>query len=79
MPPSWPALPVSARPGRPHRGLAQVSLTPVVNRTSTFGRTLGHRRVRLDVLDYPGEWLQDLPLLGQMFQEWSAQTMTLLR
>lgn len=25
----------------------------------------------LDIFDYPGEWLLDLPLLGQNFQQWS--------
>jgi predicted YcjX-like family ATPase len=29
------------------------------------------QHVRLEVLDYPGEWLLDLPLLGQSFAEWS--------
>ena len=59
--------------------LAQVSLELVVNRKSVVGRPLGDRRVRLDILDYPGEWLLDLPLLEQSFAEWSAQTLDLLR
>ena len=37
----------------------------------------GHRRARrllnLDIVDYPGEWLLDLPLLGKTFAEWSAR------
>ncbi len=33
------------------------------------------RRVVLEFLDYPGEWLLDLPLLGQNFSEWSAQVL----
>jgi uncharacterized protein len=33
--------------------------------------TLPPRRVRLEFLDYPGEWLLDLPLLGQDFAAWS--------
>jgi len=36
---------------------------------------LPDRRVRLELLDYPGEWLLDLPLLGQSFTEWSAATL----
>jgi predicted YcjX-like family ATPase len=28
--------------------------------------------LRLEFLDYPGEWLIDLPLLGQSFETWSA-------
>ncbi len=29
------------------------------------------RRVRLELLDYPGEWLLDLPLLSLSFADWS--------
>lgn len=32
------------------------------------------RRLRLEFLDYPGEWLLDLPLLGTGFAEWSDAT-----
>jgi predicted YcjX-like family ATPase len=27
----------------------------------------------LDLIDYPGEWLLDLPMLGQSFRDWSRQ------
>lgn len=33
------------------------------------------QRLRLEFLDYPGEWLLDLPLLGQGFAAWSASTL----
>ncbi len=33
------------------------------------------RRIRLELLDYPGEWLLDLPLLGQDFAAWSQTTL----
>jgi hypothetical protein len=33
------------------------------------------RRIRLEFLDYPGEWLLDLPLLGQDFYQWSDATL----
>ncbi len=32
----------------------------------------------LDIVDYPGEWLLDLPLLDMTFEEWSRKQMTLL-
>ena len=32
------------------------------------------RRLTLDIVDYPGEWLLDLALLSQDFREWSART-----
>lgn len=37
------------------------------------------RRLRLELLDYPGEWLLDLPLLQQDFPAWSAATLERLR
>jgi len=41
--------------------------------TTAFPRTLLPPRVlRLEFLDYPGEWLIDLPLLTQDFAGWSA-------
>jgi hypothetical protein len=43
------------------------------------GLALGPRIIRLELLDYPGEWLVDLPLLEQGFAQWSAETMALLQ
>jgi uncharacterized protein len=31
------------------------------------------------IVDYPGEWLLDLPLLGQSYAQWSRATLRLLR
>jgi predicted YcjX-like family ATPase len=59
--------------------LASASLTLVLERPGATGKLLGPRRVRLDLLDYPGEWLLDLPLLDQDFAQWSAETVALLR
>ena len=35
----------------------------------------GPRTVHLDIVDYPGEWLLDLPLLSMRFPEWSARAL----
>jgi predicted YcjX-like family ATPase len=35
----------------------------------------GPRTVHLDIVDYPGEWLLDLGLLGKSYAEWSAETL----
>lgn len=35
------------------------------------------RELTLDIVDYPGEWLLDLPLLGKSYETWSAETLTL--
>ena len=37
------------------------------------------RRIQLELVDYPGEWLVDLPMLGQGYQEWSERMLTLAR
>jgi predicted YcjX-like family ATPase len=38
-------------------------------------KLLPDRHIRLELLDYPGEWLLDLTLMGQSFQTWSAATL----
>jgi len=40
---------------------------------------LGQRTVTLELLDYPGEWLLDLPMLRQDYAAWSAETLARLR
>src|ERR1700749_1985517 len=37
------------------------------------------RRLTLDIVDYPGEWLLDLPLLNKSYEQWSADTLAYLR
>jgi predicted YcjX-like family ATPase len=57
----------------PTRDIAQVSLALEIERTG-IGQKFGNRRIRLDILDYPGEWLLDLPILETGFDDWSAAT-----
>jgi uncharacterized protein len=37
------------------------------------------RELVLDIVDYPGEWLLDLPLLGKSFEAWSSETLVASR
>jgi hypothetical protein len=37
------------------------------------------RTLTLDLIDYPGEWLLDLPLLGRSYEQWSAESLALSR
>ncbi|MBR0830571.1 YcjX family protein [Bradyrhizobium manausense] len=37
------------------------------------------RRLTLDIVDYPGEWLLDLPLLQKSYEQWSADSLALSR
>lgn len=49
-----------------------------------FGHSIGRAaagsaELRLEILDYPGEWLLDLPLLVQNYQDWSREVLDLAR
>jgi len=48
----------------------------VIDYQSKRGRT---RTLTLDIVDYPGEWLLDLPLLNMSYERWSAQSLILSR
>jgi uncharacterized protein len=37
------------------------------------------RTLTLDIVDYPGEWLLDLPLLHKSYQQWSKESLALSR
>src|ERR1700712_2637505 len=37
------------------------------------------RTLVLDIVDYPGEWLLDLPLLNKSYEQWSAESLSLSR
>jgi uncharacterized protein len=39
----------------------------------------GPATLKLKIIDYPGEWLLDLPLLDQSYAEWSRATLQLCR
>lgn len=65
--PHWPPRTAS---------LAEVALKFIVRRRRTAGLDfLKTREVTVEILDYPGEWLLDLPMLGQDFALWSAETL----
>ncbi|MBS0527984.1 MAG: YcjX family protein [Proteobacteria bacterium] len=37
------------------------------------------RKLTIDIVDYPGEWLLDLPLLDKSYEQWSAESFALAR
>ena len=37
------------------------------------------RTLTLDIVDYPGEWLLDLPLLEKTFEQWASESLALSR
>ena len=62
QPPGWPA---------PTRGISELRL--VIRYRPTRRGLLGGetRQLTLDLFDYPGEWLLDLPLLAHDYLSWS--------
>ena len=61
-PPDWPDS---------TRRLSQLRLTIEYRPRNALKRSLGLDRIHVDIVDYPGEWLIDLPMLAQSYAEWS--------
>ncbi|HIJ84254.1 MAG: YcjX family protein [Magnetococcales bacterium] len=59
-------------------GLSEIRLAIRFRPTGLLhSRLRASSTVYLDIIDYPGEWLLDLPLLGQNFFQWSNEVFTL--
>ena len=65
-PPRWPES---------TRRISQLRLTIEYVSAKPLRRTLMPGRLHVDIVDYPGEWLLDLPLLDLDFGEWSARSL----
>ncbi|MFD0987648.1 YcjX family GTP-binding protein [Methyloligella solikamskensis] len=65
-PPTWPES---------TRRISQLRLAIEYQPQGFWKRQLGYDRLHVDIVDYPGEWLLDLPLLSLDFAEWSAQAL----
>jgi len=61
------------------RSISQLRLSIRVQPAGILAGLTGPRTVHLDIVDYPGEWLLDLPLMSQSFGEWSAASLALAR
>ena len=61
-PPAWPES---------TRRISQLRLTLEYASTKFWKRQLGRERLHIDIVDYPGEWLLDLPLLQLDYEAWS--------
>lgn len=59
------------------RAISQLRITLDYESASGWGRLWSPGRLAIDIVDYPGEWLLDLPLLGQDFRAFSDSTITL--
>lgn len=70
-PPQWP---------EPTRDVSEIRLAikykPTKKTKKLFGSTA---RLHVDIIDYPGEWLLDLPLLDMDFYQWSQSQFAALQ
>ena len=57
------------------RRLSELRLAIEYRPRGFMARNLGSGRLNLDIVDYPGEWLLDLPLLDKSFRNWSRDTL----
>lgn len=64
--PSWPES---------TRRISQLRVVLKFQSKRWYSGLSGPSTLNLDIVDYPGEWLLDLPLLGLSFAEWSAEAL----
>lgn len=65
-PPQWPES---------TRRISQLRVTVEYESARAWRRALLPGRMHIDIVDYPGEWLVDLPLLDRDFAAWSIQAL----
>ncbi|MCP4316217.1 MAG: YcjX family protein [Hyphomicrobiales bacterium] len=53
------------------RAISELRLTVEYESASAWNRLFSSGKLSIDIVDYPGEWLLDLPLLKQDFREFS--------
>src|SRR4029079_4770113 len=61
-PPRWPES---------TRRISQLRLTVEYASTRFWKRQLGRESLHIDIVEYPGAWLLDLPLLRLDYRDWS--------
>ena len=57
------------------RRVSQLRIVLKYQSKNWYSGLRGPTTLNLDIVDYPGEWLLDLPLLGLSFAEWSAEAL----
>ena len=55
------------------RAISELRLTIEYESASGWSRMFSAGKLSVDIVDYPGEWLLDLPLLGKSFAEFSGE------
>lgn len=59
------------------RAISELRLTVEYESASAWGRMFSRGKLSFDIVDYPGEWLLDLPLLGKSYDAFSARALEL--
>ncbi|MBZ0130531.1 MAG: YcjX family protein [Rhodobacteraceae bacterium] len=59
------------------RQVSQLRLSLKVQPAGLLAGLSGPRNVHIDIVDYPGEWLLDLPLMDQDYAAWSDEALAL--
>ena len=59
------------------RQISELRVTIDYESASYLSRKLGRGRLHVDIVDYPGEWLLDLPLLNKDYRDWSVEAVEL--
>src|SRR5215217_4910660 len=57
------------------RRISQLRVVLKYQSKNWYSGMTGPSTLNLDIVDYPGEWLLELPLLGLSFAEWSAEAL----
>lgn len=60
------------------RAVSELRLSFRLAPTGLFAGLGGPRKLHLDIVDYPGEWLLDLGLMGKSYADWSAEVLARL-
>jgi predicted YcjX-like family ATPase len=55
------------------RAISELRLTIEFESASAWNRVFSAGKLSVDIVDYPGEWLLDLPLLGKSFADFSRE------
>lgn len=55
--------------------ISELRVTIAYESASAWNKTFGKGHLNIDIVDYPGEWLLDLPLLAQDYAQWSTQAL----
>ena len=55
------------------RAISELRLTIEFESASAWNRMFSAGKLSVDIVDYPGEWLLDLPLLGKSFADFSRE------